>query len=253
MTLIRQVVGRIWGGYLTSAPTVASGGSNRLDVFALGGDSALWHKWWDGTTWVHPPRPDGWESLGGFLTSAPTAASCGPNRLDVFALGGDKALWHKWWDGTAWVHPPRPDGWESLGGFLTSAPSVTSSGPNCLDVFALGGDNALWHKWWDGTTWVHPPRPDGWESLGSPPNVRLKNDCNLASSRGATLAVFAIGTDDQIYYIYLDNGWSNWGVAPSIVENGKVITPLHIAALGGYLYVHGSNGYLYSIYWALVA
>lgn len=37
----------------------------------------------------------GFESLGGVLTSVPTVAAWGPNRLDVFALGTDAAAWHK--------------------------------------------------------------------------------------------------------------------------------------------------------------
>ena len=41
-----------------------------------------------------------WESLGGELTSDPVAVSLGNGRIDVFVRGTDKALWHKWWDGT---------------------------------------------------------------------------------------------------------------------------------------------------------
>ncbi len=37
-----------------------------------------------------------------------------------------------------------PGRWESLGGVLTSKPSVVSWGPNRLDVFALGTDSAAW-------------------------------------------------------------------------------------------------------------
>jgi hypothetical protein len=38
-----------------------------------------------------------WEQLGGILTEAPAVSSWGPNRLDVFALGQNKALWHRGW------------------------------------------------------------------------------------------------------------------------------------------------------------
>jgi hypothetical protein len=86
----------------------------------------------------------GTESLGGALTSDPTVSSWGANRLDVFARGTDNALWHKWWDGSAWR------GWESLGGVLTSGPGAVSWGPNRIDVFVRGTDNAIWHKWWNG-------------------------------------------------------------------------------------------------------
>jgi hypothetical protein len=51
-----------------------------------------------------------WESLGGQLApaSAPAASSWGADRLDVFAVGVDDAIWHRWWDGTRWVD------WERL-------------------------------------------------------------------------------------------------------------------------------------------
>ena len=68
-----------------------------------GTDNQLWHRWWDGTVW------NAWEPLGGGLTSSPSAASWGTNRLDVFIRGNDLRLWHKWWDGSgwsAWVQEP---------------------------------------------------------------------------------------------------------------------------------------------------
>src|SRR5438445_212035 len=136
------------GGLLTCLPSAVSWGPDRLDIFALGGDNAVWHKWWDGSNW------GGWESLGGLLTSPPIAVSWDEDRLDIFALGGDNAVWHKWWDGFNW------GGWESLGGLLTSPPAVASWAPNRLDIFAKGGDNAIWHKWWGGFNW------GGWESRG---------------------------------------------------------------------------------------
>ena len=37
-----------------------------------------------------------------------------------------------------------PGQWESLGGVLTSQPSVVSWGTNRLDVFGLGTDSAAW-------------------------------------------------------------------------------------------------------------
>ena len=43
---------------------------------------------------------------------------------------------------------------------MTSAPAVVSWGPNRIDTFVKGTDNALWHKAWDGFNW------NNWESLG---------------------------------------------------------------------------------------
>jgi hypothetical protein len=42
----------------------------------------------------------------------------GANRLDVFVLGTDRALYHKWWDGSAWG--PSVTGYERQGGVITS-------------------------------------------------------------------------------------------------------------------------------------
>ena len=40
-------------------------------------------------------------------------------------------------------------------------PEITLDENAELDVFVKGTDNALWHKWWDGSSW------SGWESLGA--------------------------------------------------------------------------------------
>ena len=134
------------GGVLTSPPKAVAWGPNRIDVFALGLDNALWHRWWDGSSW------GGWESLGGILESTPKAVSWSANRLDVFAVGTDSALWHRWWDGASW------GGWESLGGLLESPMNGPRLSPgaldavawaaNRLDIFVVGTDSAMWHKWW---------------------------------------------------------------------------------------------------------
>ena len=140
----------------------------------------------------------GWEPLGGVLLSPPLGVCWGPDRIDIFAVGTDNAMWHRWWDGNAW------GGWESLGGMLGSPPVPVAgdrTGSTCsrsarttrcgigggtarlgwvgeprrhAHVTAgrreLGGRpprrvrarhrRALWHRWWDGTSW------GGWESLG---------------------------------------------------------------------------------------
>src|SRR5262249_46663498 len=68
-----------------------------------------------------------WESLGGFATDGTGVSSWGANRLDCFAVGTDRALWRKWWDGTAWR------GWENLGGTIYSQPAAVSWGVNRID------------------------------------------------------------------------------------------------------------------------
>ena len=55
-----------------AAPRAAGGwvtawGNNRLDIFGLGTDGAMYHKAWDGTAW-RPSLLD-WERLGGIFTA----------------------------------------------------------------------------------------------------------------------------------------------------------------------------------------
>ena len=69
----------------TTAPTVVSWGSDRLDVFLLGTDSALYHKWWDGSNWG--PSVTGYEYMAGNSMSPPQVVAWGKDRLDVFVLG----------------------------------------------------------------------------------------------------------------------------------------------------------------------
>lgn len=125
------------GGILTSEPTVVSGGPNHLDVFTRGTDNQLWHRWWNGATWSN------WESLGGIMKSAPSAAVRG-NKIDVVAYGIEGDLWRQTWTGSRWT------GWIKLGagpagGSTTSKPYIGHTSYNHLEVFAYA-NGAVAHK-----------------------------------------------------------------------------------------------------------
>jgi hypothetical protein len=83
-------------------------------VFVIGTDSALYHKWYDGSGWGSSVT--GYEYMGGVCTSPPAVVAWGPNRLDVFVIGTDSALYHKWYDGSGWG--PSVTGWEYMGGTI---------------------------------------------------------------------------------------------------------------------------------------
>ena len=95
---------------------VAAWGNNRLDIFGLGTDGAMYHKAWDGSAWR--PSVLDWERLGGVFTSPPAVTAWGNNRLDIFGLGTDGAMYHKAWDGSAWR--PSVLDWERLGGVFSA-------------------------------------------------------------------------------------------------------------------------------------
>ena len=55
---------------------------------------------------IRLPRPAG------------SVVASGPGRLDVFMVGSDAAMYHKAWDGTAWL--PDRSGFHRLGGTAIS-------------------------------------------------------------------------------------------------------------------------------------
>jgi GH25 family lysozyme M1 (1,4-beta-N-acetylmuramidase) len=94
------------------------------------------------------------------------------------ALGGDAS-------------PPPPADPAIMGG-------AVAWGPNRLDVFVRGADDALWHQYWDGSKWA------GFQSLGG----WLAAD-PIATSWGENrLDVFARGGDNALYHKYWDG--SQW-------------------------------------------
>src|SRR5215211_260029 len=142
-------------------PIVVSWAPDRLDIFVRGANSGMFHKSWNGQTWL--PSPTAWDALGEefsgpFLRTTSAVASWGPNRVDVFGFGLNREMLHRYWENGAWLHDPD---WEDLGGEFTSPPAVASWGPNRLDVFGLGTDHAMYHKGRNTVGWAQV-----WEPLG---------------------------------------------------------------------------------------
>ena len=58
-------------------------------------------------------------------------------------VGTDKSIFGKAFQNNAWSLD-----WTSLGGLFTSAPSAACWGPQKIDLFSKGIDDALWHNYW---------------------------------------------------------------------------------------------------------
>ncbi len=224
-----------------SGPAV-SWGPNRLDVFVLGTNRAMYHKWWNGAAWG--PSFSGYEYMGGICNTAPEVIAWGSNRLDAFVLGTDSALYHKWWNGSAWG--PSVTGWEAMGGKCSSSPRVASWGPDRLDVFVFGTDSALYHKWWNGSAWG--PSVTGYEYMGG----RCLGDPKAVAWGPNRLDVFVLGTDRAVYHKWW-NG-SAWG--PSVMgyeyQGGVCTSSPEVVAWGPNrldLFVLGTNRALYHKWW----
>ena len=221
------------GGVLNSGPDVSSWADGRLDVFAIGEDNKLRHKWYvQGQGWSKGP----WERLGApsgrTLTSDPSAVSWGDGRIDVFARASDSALWHRWYiRGRGW------SGWEKLGGVLDSGPGVSSWAAGRLDVFALGEDKKLRHKWYvRGQGWSKGP----WENLGAPSGRTLTSDPSAVSWGDGRIDVFARASDSALWHrLYArGQGWSGWEKLGGVLASGPDVSSwgegqLDVFALGG--------------------
>jgi hypothetical protein len=181
------------GGAILEEPECVSWGSNRIDCFARGTDSAMYHRWWNGSSW------GGWENLGGIILEEPKCVSWGPNRIDCFARGTDAAMYHRWWNGSSW------GGWENLGGAILEAPECVSWGPNRIDCFARGTDAAMYHRWWNGSSW------GGWENLGGV--ILERPEC--VSWGPNRIDCFARGTNRAMFHRWWNGsswgGWENLG------------------------------------------
>jgi hypothetical protein len=225
-----------------SSEPVAAWGPNRLDVFVLGTDRALYHKWWGGSAWG--PSVTGYENLGGICTSVPQAIAWGANRLDVFVTGTDSALYHKWWNGSAWG--PSVTGYENMGGICSGDPRIVSWGPNRLDVFVLGTNRALYHKWWNGSAWG--PSVTGYEDMGG----TCIGQPEIVSWGPNRLDVFVVGTDRALYHKWFDG--SAWGPSLTGYERlGGICTSAPRAVSWGPnrldVFVTGTDGALYHKWW----
>lgn len=177
-------------GGKTATLTVSSNAQNGSQATALSGNGDI-------------------QSLGGILTTAPTASSWGAHESDVFVVGSDNALWYRHLTGTTW------SGWQRLGGVLTAKPASVSYGPNRIDVFVRGTDNGLWWMYWNGSAW------SGWQSLGGV----LTSAPAVESRAPGTLDVFVRGTDNGLWYrSWNGSAWTAWQSLGGVITADPAVT-----------------------------
>jgi hypothetical protein len=202
------------GGRFHSPPAVVSWAPGRLDIFALGLDNQMFHKFFD-KTWG--PSVVDWEAIGGVFNSAPAAVSWAPGRLDIFGLGTDNQMYHKFFD-REWG--PSLTDWEAIGGQFDSAPAAVSWQPGRLDIFGLGVDDQMFHKFFD-TGWG--PSLTGWEPIGG----RFDSAPTALSWGPGRLDIVAFGTNDEMFHKFFEGVW---GPTPTGWETigGRFIVPAEV-------------------------
>src|SRR6266436_1795116 len=208
----------------------------RIELVASAPGYGLWH------AWQTRPGVDQWSSGGlgappgvqGFL-SGPAVFSNDDGRLEVFIVGIDGQLWHIY-------QTVANNGWSSWGPLgrpmagIQSTPAVFKNQDGRLEVFVIGTDGALWHNWQEQKNQQSNAWP-GWFSLGvpsGPVSFSLLADPAVSINIDGGLAVFAVGGDGQVWYIFQTTAdktvWSNWRslappqpyffeVAPEVTRN----------------------------------
>ena len=201
----------------TWAPTVALDGQGELEVFAAGGNGALFF------AVQQPNGPNGgwsnWQGVGGLVLGGPPVAATNQNgQVDVLVKGTDGALFHI-------AQPSSPiSQWSSLGGAVASVAAVGMNLDGRLEVFTLGTNQALNHIWQQipGGMW------SGWTSFGGA-GTSIPTVARNADGR---LEVFVVGNDLPVHHLYhlwqlaAGGDWSGWnslggsiGPQPSATQN----------------------------------
>ena len=130
-----------------SDASVAINSDGRLEVFVVGTDNRLHHRW------QTSPGSSTWSSYQPFQglfikeNSSPAVVMNEDGRLEVFVVGANNQLYHKWQ-----TSPSSSSSWsnyQSLTGIIKdgSNPAVIRNSDGRLEVFVVGTDNALHHKW----------------------------------------------------------------------------------------------------------
>ncbi|MEW6496460.1 MAG: hypothetical protein AB1589_28640 [Cyanobacteriota bacterium] len=172
-------------------PSLVTNQDGRPEMFVIGKDRAIWHKWTDSTgTW------GSWNSMGGQWKQLAVAANQ-DGRLTVFAIGMDEAVWR--------CSQATPNGvfggWSSLKGQWKQF-AVAANQDGRLTVFAIGMDEAVWRCSQATPNGVF----GGWSSLKG-------QWMQLSASRqpNGTLQVVALGFDGESYQISQTSPGGNWG------------------------------------------
>jgi len=196
-------------------PVVISNSDGRLEVFVVGINNQLYHKW------QTAPGSSTWSafvSLGGTVkdNSNPAVVRNSDGRLEVFVVGINNQLYHKWQTApgsSTW------SGFTNLGGTIgpDTSPTVARNSDGRLEVFVVGTNNGLWHRWQTA------PGSSSWSafvSLGG--TINANTDAEAISNSDGRLEVFVIGTNNQLYHKWQTSaGGTTWSAFVSLGEAVK--------------------------------
>ncbi|HET8683747.1 MAG TPA: polysaccharide deacetylase family protein [Micromonosporaceae bacterium] len=214
------------GGVAVGAPAVAATSATSLALAVRGTDSALWIRYYTGTSWGP------WHSLGGVLSAAPAITSVSGGRLDLFVRGNDDRLYTRTLlPGAAWSP------WTSLGGILTSGPGATAVDGR-IEVNVIGTDRAIYRKVLSSGVW------SSWASLGG---RSYTAPAVVKAPRSTGVYVLVRGTDNRLYYNESSTGsFSGWrSVGGQLIDAPAATELMATMARGFHVVVRGTDNALW--------
>ncbi|MFD8217284.1 glycoside hydrolase family 27 protein [Streptomyces sp. NPDC059697] len=177
-------------GRILGQPAAYASAGGRIDVFVRGTDDTAYRRVYANGHWGR------WQSLGGTLTDAPTAAFGGPDGWTLFARGAD---------GSVWSRGPA-SGWTSLGAPQSrpvyGRPSAVVDDAGRLHVAVRTSDDSVWSRTRDTSgTW------SDWTALGG----TTSGSPTLVAS-GGTVHLYARAGDYTLWTRSwtADGGWAGW-------------------------------------------
>lgn len=239
----------------SNQPYATTSGAAEADTYVNEvADLACTHapRQWDGTAsswWIAWPSPAANDPCGANLSSwrelyYDDAQSLGL-KYDLVNNSGLRGtgMWTLDYQGTStdlWneISLKFVSHWEALSGTLASGPEAASWGPNRLDAFMRGTDNALWHRYWDGNGWQ-------WERLGGV----ISAEPGAVSTAAVTpntgrIDVFVRGQEMALWHRVFDgSGWGPWEYLGGVLGSGPAVSSSNPGQLD--VFVRGSDGALW--------
>jgi len=215
--------------------------NGREDVYFIGTDGNLYHKYYNTGSWS-----SSWENIGTpsgtTLVGSPAATSWAAGRYDVYVRAANHTIYHvfKTSDGGSW------SGWQNQGGSVTNDLGSCAWGPNRLDGFSLGlSSGALWHQYWDGS-W-HPTETSWVQDL---PETFVKYGVGATSWAVGRIDLFAV-TGSTIGHNWYSGNWvSDWSETHTPPATPISAPSAACWAVGRMdMFVLGSDGKCYRTYW----
>ena len=224
---------RVPAGLTTRAPAAVTTTGTRVYLSVIGTDKALWQTYTDVDSRGRPTTWAAWQSLGGTLTTAPTAASSARGTLAVAARGGDGALWYRTFNGTTW------SGWASAGGLSIAAPAldVVDSGTYRLAVAGT-----------DGAVWTRRLTPTGGGTAWSPLALTAGFAPGLSGTSWTALQVRAMATGNGVGGVR-----ETWGTGQVLDIGGHVTSAVALAETSAtevWAFARGTDN---ALWWAVTS